>query len=233
MGYVLILGGNSDIGKAVAEKYAFEGFDIYLADVNTDAMEETKKYLKQMYTVQVETVKFNVLEFYTHRNFYKDLPNSPIGAIFAVDYTGDQKRAQKDFLEAKNIIDTNYTGLISILNIIANDFEERKQGFIATISSIVGEDNKEAFYTYHSAKQGLTFYLESLKNKLLQSNVKVIVVKPHFTSSQNPKDMDKPEKFALQPTDIAKQIYLACSHIATKTKKGIFSKFLSFIMGND
>ncbi len=40
MSYVLILGAKSDIAKAVARKYAGNGYDLYLAARNSNELEE-------------------------------------------------------------------------------------------------------------------------------------------------------------------------------------------------
>lgn len=209
MSYVLILGANSDLGKVLAEKYAFEGYNLYLADNNVEELEETKQYINEICEIQVQVFKFNVLEFYTHRNFYKSLDPLPDVVITAINYLGDQKRAQKDFLEAKRIIDTNYTGLVSILNIVARSFEERKSGFIVTVGSIAGEQNKNIQYTYSGAKQGLAEFMNGLKQRLSKSNVHVLIANPGFVHTKETKDMDVADQFITIPGDIADEIFNA------------------------
>lgn len=209
MGFVLILGSNSDIGKVLAEKYAANGYNLYLADIDTEKNEETRQYLAETYEVDVRAIKFNALEFYTHRNFYKELETRPVGAVFAVDYIGDQKRAQRDFLEAKKIIDTNYTGLVSILNIIANDFEKANEGFIAGIGSIVGSAYEQELYTYCSAKQGFLQHLEGIKNRLNESNVQTLIVEPGFVHTEATKEIEVKDKQISIPGDIADNIFNA------------------------
>ncbi|HSA06264.1 MAG TPA: SDR family NAD(P)-dependent oxidoreductase [Candidatus Gastranaerophilales bacterium] len=231
MGYALILGGNSDLGKALAEKYAFEGYSIYLADSDTEELEKTKQYIAELCEAEVQVIKFNVLEFYTHRNFYKDLNPKPIGAILAVDYIGDQKRAEKDFLETKKIVDINYTGLISILNIIANDFKERKEGFIAGIGSILGEENKQEFYTYSAAKQGFIVHLEGLNAALSKSNVQVLEVDCGFVQTISTKDFETKEQPVSIPRDIAENVFKAQQKgkNAFSAKKNMGQRILSLI----
>jgi len=229
MGYVLILGSNSDIGKVLAEKYASNGYNLLLADADAEKLEEISQYLAETYEIDVQASKFNVLEFYTHRNFYKNLDLKPMGVIFAVDYVGDQKRAQRDFLEAKKIIDINYTGLVSILNIAANDFEERKEGFIAGIGNIVGKNNKQDFYTYYSAKQGFTSHLEGIKNRLSDSNVQVLVVNPGFVHTESTKNIEIKGKLGLIPGDVAENLFDAQQQGKDfTTGKNLLQKILPF-----
>lgn len=209
MGYLLILGANSDIAKALAEKYASNGYDIYLSDKNTEDIEETRRHITETYGVNAHVFKFDVLEFYNHRNFYNSLDPKPVGVICTEGYLGDQKRAQKDFLESKKIIDTNYTGLISIINIIAADFEERDDGFIIGLGSVAGETSGKELYTYYSAKEGFLSYLLGLQNRLKKVGVQVLAVKPGFVLAKATRDMEIPEKLTIATEELAESIFTA------------------------
>lgn len=228
MGYVLILGANSDIGKALAEKCAFEGYSLYLADTNMEELEEIRQYLVDLCEADIQVLKFNATEFYMHRDFYKKLDPKPVVAIITTDYTGDQKRAQKDFLEAKKIIDTNYTGLVSILNIIAKDFEEREEGFIIGLDSIAGEENKQLLYTYSSAKQGYCAHLEGLKNRLSKSGVQVLIARPGFVHTKETKNIELPDQKVTIPGDAAEMIFNTWQkNKEVAPAKGICQKFMA------
>lgn len=231
MGYVLVLGANSDMGKFLAEKYAFEGYNLYLADTDVDTLEETKQYITNICDVDVQVKKFSVLDFYTHRNFYNELEKKPIGVIFAENYIGDQKRAQKDFLEAKKIIDKNYTGLISILNIITNDFMERMDGFVVVVGSIVGEHNKHALYTYSGAKQGFISHVEGLKTTLNKFNIQVIIALPGFVHTKETKDISEPQQLTSFPIDVAESVFKAhqSGKDSISEKKSMRQKLLSLV----
>ena len=95
MGYILILGAGTETGKILANKYASKGYDLYLADKTTEELETTKESINEEYGVDVQTLKFDVTEFYNHRNLYMSLNPEPGGVICAIDYKGDPKRAQR------------------------------------------------------------------------------------------------------------------------------------------
>ena len=76
-----------------------------------------------------------------------------------IGYLGNQKNSESELLETKKIIDINFTGIISLLNIFANYFEKIESGFIVGISSVAGERGRKSNYIYGSAKAGLTNYL--------------------------------------------------------------------------
>ena len=98
-------------------------------------------------------------------------------------YLGDQTKGQNDWEEARRILETNFTGCVSALNIVANYFESRRTGFICAVSSVAGDRGRQSNYLYGAAKAGLSAYLQGLRNRLFRANVKVITVKPGFVDT--------------------------------------------------
>jgi short-subunit dehydrogenase len=209
MSYLLIVGAKSDIAKAVAREYARNGYNIYLAGRGVDEMEEFVIDLKIRLGVKVKALALDVLDYASHQAFYESLEEKPLGVVVAVGYLGEQGKAQTDFEEAQKIMDTNYTGVVSILNIVANDFEKRKGGFIVGISSVAGDRGRKSNYIYGSAKSALTVYLSGLRNRLYEAQVEVLTVKPGFVATAMTAGMDLPTKLTAQPDEVAKDIYKA------------------------
>lgn len=209
MGYILIVGAKSDIAKATAREYAKQGYDLYLAARNTNDLEAFAKDITVRTQQTVKTIKLDILDYPNHQHFYNGFEEKPVGVITAVGYLGDQEKAQSNFDEAKRIMDTNYTGVISLLNIIANDFEQRKSGFIVGISSVAGDRGRKSNYIYGSAKAAFTAYLSGLRNRLHDAQVQVLTVKPGFVATKMTEGMDLPEKLTARPEAVAKDIYSA------------------------
>ena len=209
MSFILIVGANSDIAKACAREYAKNGYDLYLALRDKDRLLDFKKDVEVRTGRRVKLLELDILDFDSHQNFYDSLDNKPLGVIVAVGYLGNQRVAQKDFKEAKRIIDTNYTGVVSLLNIVANDFEKRRSGFIVGISSVAGDRGRESNYIYGSAKSALSTYLSGLRNRLYKSQVQVVTVKPGFVDTKMTKDLDLPPKLTAKPDEVAQDIFNA------------------------
>ena len=209
MSSVLIIGAKSDIAKAVAREYAKHGYDLYLAARSAGDLEEFARDINVRLQQQVELLELDVLDYESHQSFYDQLPEKPLGVISAVGYLGDQEKAQSDFAEARLIIETNYTGVVSLFNIIADDFEKRRSGFIVGISSVAGDRGRKSNYIYGSAKGALTAYLSGLRNRLHDAQVHVMTVKPGFVATRMTQDMDLPEKLTAQPEQAAADIYKA------------------------
>jgi len=209
MSYVLIIGAKSDIAKATARKYAKQGFDLYLAARNVDELEEFTKDIITRTQRSIKLLELDILDYDSHQSFYDNLNEKPFGVISAVGYLGNQEKAQSDFSETKKIIDTNYTGVVSLFNIIAYDFEKRKSGFIVGISSVAGDRGRKSNYVYGAAKAALTTYLSGLRNRLYSAQVHVLTVKPGFVATKMTEKLDLPKKLTVQPEEVAEDIYRA------------------------
>lgn len=202
MSYVLIVGAKSDIAKATAREYAKHGYDLYLAARNVSELEIFANDIKIRFDRKVKCIELDILDYISHKSVYDGLEEKPLGVISAVGYLGELSETQK-------IIDTNYTGVVHLINIIANDFEQRKSGFIVAISSVAGDRGRKSNYIYGSAKAALTTYLSGLRNKLYAANVHVLTVKPGFVATKMTEGMDLPDKLTAKPEDVAKDIYKA------------------------
>ena len=214
--YILIIGAKSDIAKAVARKYAMEGFNLYLASRDSSTLNEFASDLKIRIECNVECLELDILDYNSHQLFYDGLKEKPYGVISAVGYLGDQEKAEIDFAEASMQIDTNFTGIVSLFNIIARDFEQRKSGFICGISSVAGDRGRKSNFIYGAAKAALSTYLSGLRNRLYKSGVQVITVKPGFVATKMTEGLDLPKKLTGSPEQVAKDIYKA-----QKNKKNV------------
>lgn len=227
MNWLLILGGGSDIGKAISHKFAKEGFSIYLAGRRKEELEKDAKDIEIRYGVKACALEFDAVSYKSHKGFYENIKEKPAGVVCVFGYLGDKKKADVDFDEAEKIIAVNYTGAASILNIIANDFEEKKKGFIIGISSVAGDRGRQSNCLYGSAKAGFTAYLAGLRNRLFKANVSVLTVKPGFVRTKMVDNAKLPPLITAEPEEVAKDIYNAWK----KKKDCIYTKwFWKYIM---
>jgi len=222
MSYILIIGAKSDIAKAIAREYAKNGYDLYLAARGVDELKDFVKDIETRSSNNVQLLELDILKYESHQAFYNQIKEKPLGVISAVGYLGDQDKAQSDFEEAQQIMNSNYTGVVSLLNIIADDFEKRRSGFIVGISSVAGDRGRKSNYIYGSAKAALSTYLSGLRNRLHDAQVHVLTVKPGFVATKMTEEFDLPEKLLAQPQDVAADIFKA----QQKNKNILYTKWI-------
>jgi decaprenylphospho-beta-D-erythro-pentofuranosid-2-ulose 2-reductase len=209
MNAVLILGASSDIANAIARQFAKNKFTMILAGRNIDRLDRVKKDFEIRYGIPVFLAEFDAGKFDTHAAFYKGLPLHPSVTVCVFGYLGEQAAAQNNWKESNQIIDANYTGAVSILNIVAEDYEKRKHGDIIGISSVAGERGRQSNYIYGSAKAGFTAYLSGLRNRLFQTGVHVMTVKPGFVRTKMTEGLPLPKPLTADPEQVGKAVYNA------------------------
>ena len=221
MGYLLIVGAKSDIARALAHTYAKAGYDLYLAARNIESLESVVNDLIIRYQVNIIPLELDILDYYSHEKFYSSIEVKPAGVIFVVGYLGDPQKAETDFEEALKIMATNYVGCVSLLNIIANDFAARKNGFIVGISSVAGMRGRQSNYIYGSAKGAFAIYLSGLRNRLMDSNVHVLTIIPGFVRTKMTAGLNLPARLTADPWETAQDIFRA----QQKKKDVVYTKW--------
>lgn len=222
MSSVLLLGASSDMATAIARKFAQDKFDIILAGRNVQQLSEFKTDLEIRYNIKSAVVFFDATDFASHESFYKNLPFHPDITVCIFGYLGDQQKAAADWKETENIIQANFTGAVSILNIVAEDYKLRKSGIIAGISSVAGERGRQSNYIYGSAKAGFTAYLSGLRNSLHQYGVHVITILPGFVYTKMTADLKLPPLLTATPEQVALQV----SSAVKKRKNVVYVKWM-------
>jgi decaprenylphospho-beta-D-erythro-pentofuranosid-2-ulose 2-reductase len=169
----LILGATSDIGRHIASGLAKRNFDLILTGTNLELLEEIKNSILGNYNILIDCFYFDAMDYPSHEKFYTSIKTKPDIIFCCIGYYQNQDKARTEFKELYKTISINYLGILSILNIISLDFENRKSGNIVVLSSVAGIRGRQLNYIYGSSKAGLTTYLSGLRNKLFRYNISV------------------------------------------------------------
>ncbi len=207
MKYCLIIGAGSDVSKALAKEFAKGGFNLQLAGRNIEDIKKTAADLQIRYGIKVETLYLDVLKFETHKDFFGNLNPKPEVVVAAAGLLGDQKVTEKDQSATLTVINTNFTGIVSLLNEFANWFEEKGSGSIIGISSVAGDRGRMKNYIYGAAKAGFTAYLSGLRQRLSKKGVDVLSVQPGFINTKMLQGIETPKPLTAEPKQVAKLIY--------------------------
>ena len=205
---VLILGAKSGMAISTAKLYAKNGWDLILVGREvTKILSLFKNELEKEFNCTVQLCDLDILDFQAHINFFRSLLQKPDGVICFIGLLGNQKKGEIDFHQTNKVIDSNFTGIVSMLNIFANYFEKKGEGFIACVSSVAGDRGRKSNYTYGSAKAGLTTYLSGLRNRLSSKNVHIMTVKPGYVETKMIKELNIPKFLTVTPNYVSKKIY--------------------------
>lgn len=205
----LIIGATSDIAKELIYIFANYGYSLDLAARRIDELDRIASDLRIRYNIEVKNYKLDIENMINVDEFIENYKYVPDVVVFAIGYLGNQQLAEIDWNEAKRIIDINYTSQIPLLNNFANLMAKSKHGTIIGISSIAGERGRKANYFYGSAKSALTQYLSGLRQKLSDTKVRVLTVKPGFIRTKMTSHLAVPSIFEGNARDVAKKIFEA------------------------
>lgn len=207
MATVLVLGATSDMAMAIAKKFALHKYDIQLAARNIDQLKPLQSDIFIRYDVSCTLHSFNATAFETHAAFFSQLNPAPDITICVFGYLGDNEKAMKNWGETETIIQTNYTGAVSILNIAAVHYTSLQKGTIVGISSVAGERGRQSNYVYGSAKAAFTTYLSGLRNRLFRENVHVLTILPGFVYTRMTEELNLPKLLTAQPSEVGEAVY--------------------------
>jgi short-subunit dehydrogenase len=215
------------MAEVTADKFASKGYDVQLAARNMERLEPLRSDLGIRYNVICTRHEFDATEFEQHQQLWDSLTVKPDVTIYFSGYLNDNDKVTASLAETLKTIATNFTGAVSILNIVAADYIQRKQGAIVGISSVAGMRGRQSNYVYGSAKAGFTAYLSGLRNRLYHSNVHVMAVLPGFVYTKMTETRKLPKLVTAQPEEVANAIYKG----VLKKKNKIFVKwFWRYIM---
>jgi decaprenylphospho-beta-D-erythro-pentofuranosid-2-ulose 2-reductase len=183
---VLIVGATSAIAEATARVLATRGDALYLVGRNAQALAAIAADLKVRgaSTVGLEAVDANDLA--VHEAMIERAEQTLSGldtVLIAYGTLSNQPACQKSAELTVQELTTNGVSVAALLTRIAERFEARRTGTIAVISSVAGDRGRQSNYVYGSAKALVTSFLSGLRQRLRNSGVTVITIKPGFVDT--------------------------------------------------
>jgi short-subunit dehydrogenase len=184
---VLILGATSRIAQQLAHRYAAAGHGVYVAARDEAEAAHIAADLRVRHQVRTAAGPFDAQDFASHGALVEaaEVALGPIEvAVLAFGAMGDQGGSEANFESARQVIEVNYTGAVSVCEAIARGMVERGAGSIIGISSVAGDRGRQSNYMYGSAKGAFTLYLQGLRNRLFKQGVHVMTVKLGFVDTR-------------------------------------------------
>ena len=204
---LLILGANSDIAKAYAKLWTGKNPSgtLILGSRNT---EELEKFVSANALHERTTITaLDVCAYETHHDFYNGLPNKPSEVLYAAGVMFDNETALPNWQESASMIDVNYKGAVSLLNIIANDENNINLKRIVGISSIAGVKVRKSNFLYGATKAALSGYLFGLWQQLSKRKIIVQALTPGFVDTKMTKHLKLKASLLNTPEEIAQKLF--------------------------
>jgi NAD(P)-dependent dehydrogenase (short-subunit alcohol dehydrogenase family) len=204
-GTVLVLGGRSEIGLAVAQRLAGDHRRFVLAARPGADLTAASATLREAGAETVETAEFDADDLAAHGSFLEKIAtgHGPLDVVvLAFGILGDQARAEEDAAHAAAIVHTDYVAQVGLLTHAANLLRAQGHGSLVVFSSVAGVRVRRANYVYGSAKAGLDGFASGLADALQGSGVHLLLVRPGFVIGRMTEGMS-PAPFSSTPDQVA------------------------------
>ncbi len=179
---VLLLGGTSEIGLAICERYLQNArARIVLACIPEDpGRDAAAAQLKAAGARSVDLIDFDALDTDSHPKVMDQaFADGDVDvAIVAFGLLGDAEELWQNQRKAVQIAEINYTAAVSVGVLLGEKMRAQGFGQIIAMSSAAGERVRRANFVYGSTKAGLDGFYLGLGEALREFGVHVLVIRP-------------------------------------------------------
>ncbi|MFI5133066.1 MAG: SDR family NAD(P)-dependent oxidoreductase [Chitinophagales bacterium] len=179
---VFITGATAGFGKACAEKFAANGYDLILNGRRLDRLEELQSSLETKYNIAALLLPFDVRDEKTVFESVKNIPAdwqqidvliNNAGLALGRDYFDEA-----DVDDWNTMIDTNVKGFLYVAKAVVPFMVQRRQGHIINMGSIAGKQVYEKGNVYCASKFAVDAINHAMRIDLLRHNIKVTAINP-------------------------------------------------------
>ena len=222
---VFITGATSGFGKAIATRFAKEGYNLIIAGRRTERLKALQAELKEKYSVKVLTTSFDIrdkeavlaaIEKVKAKMDHIDILVNNAGLASGLSTIDEGDTDDWDLM-----IDTNVKGLLYITRQIAPMMRVQASGHIINIGSTAGKVVYKNGNVYNATKFAVDALNQAMRIDLLPYGIKVTAINPgaaetEFSLVRFKGDEDRAkgvyEGFhPLQPEDIADAVWYCAS----------------------
>lgn len=171
--YILVTGSSSGIGKAIAEKFASEKYNLILVARREELLENIKKELEEKYKIEVLIYIYDLSIPESVYQFYEDIKDKDIYLLVNnagfVDLTQPWKT---DLKKIEKMIDLNIKALTILTTLFIKDnVNSNKQ--IINVSSLAGYIGWGKEPIYSATKFYVSIFTEAIAKSLKKSKKKI------------------------------------------------------------
>lgn len=204
---LLLLGGTSEIGLAVATRYAKRRpLRVVLAARPSERLDKAADELRAA-GATVSTVEFDALDTASHPSVLdKAFADGDIDVtVVAFGLLGDAEEVWQDHGKAVELAQVNYTAAVSVGVALAERLRRQGHGRVVALSSVAGERVRRSNFVYGSTKAGMDGFYLGLGEALRGEGITVTVVRPGFVHTKMTEGM-KPAPLSATADQVAEVV---------------------------
>jgi len=177
-----ITGATSGFGKAFAEKFASNGYDLILNGRREERLEEISSALQKRFNIAILLLPFDVRQQHDVFTSINNIPPEWQQIDVLINNAG--LALGRDFFDEAAIedwntmIDTNVKGLLYVSKAVVPFMIKRKKGHIINIGSTAAKEVYEKGNVYCASKFAVDALSQAMRIDLLKNRIKVTALHP-------------------------------------------------------
>lgn len=204
---ILVLGGSSEIGIAIARKLAQpRRATVVLAGRDEAALQKAADDVRAAGAGDVHVARFDAGDTTGHEDVIAKAAEMVGGdldvIVVAFGVLGDQQVDEEGGNGAVEVATTNYVGVVSSGLAAARRLRSQGHGTVVFLSSVAGERVRRANFIYGSSKAGMDGFAQGLGDSLTGSGASALIVRPGFVRTKMTAGMSE-APFATTPDAVA------------------------------
>ena len=201
---IWITGASSGIGKAVAEKFAKEGWQVAVSARRKEILDEMAKD-NNIFSYPLDVVDEQNCKI-TFQKIISEFTEIDL-CIFCSGTYDPKKEKEIDIKQSRFVMDVNYFGVLNCIKTVEKHFKDKKNGHISIVSSIAGYIGLPNSSGYGPSKAALNNFAESIFFDFKKYNVRISVISPGFIKTPLTDKNDFPMPFLRSVEFAAEKIY--------------------------
>ena len=197
----LVVGGSRGIGRAIVERLATSGFDVWLTYRGNHAAAAEVQAAVEAKGRSCRLLAFDVADRAATRAALEPLllERCPDALVFNAGIARDNLLAFMRDEEWDAVLRTNLDGFFNVTKPVIFEMIRKKRGRIVVISSISGQMGQAGQVNYAASKAGLIGAARALAREVGRKNVFVNVVSPGVIDTEMTAQLPKEHVLPLIP----------------------------------
>ena len=202
---IWITGASSGIGKALALKFAKEGWQVAASARREDLLNQLSESNQNISPFPLDvTSRENCEEIFEKiKNKFESIDT----CFFSTGTWDPKKEKEIDIDQMKKVMEVNFFGTLNCIKAVEMYFKEKKNGNISIVSSIAGYRGLPNSTGYGASKAALNNLAESLYFDFGRYNVRVSLISPGFIKTPMTDKNQFKMPFLKTPEFAAEKIY--------------------------
>ena len=202
---IWITGGSTGIGKALALKFANNGWTVAISARRENLLKEIEDKHQNIKSFPLDVNDKEKCKS-VFENIKKELGDIEI-CFFSTGTWDPKKEKEIDVEQIENVFKVNFFGTLNCIKAVETHFRERGKGIITIVSSIAGYKGLPNSSGYGPSKAALSNLAESLHFDFGRYGVRVCLVSPGFIKTPMTDKNDFKMPFLKTPEFSADKIY--------------------------